>query len=116
MISLGTAIFIAFVVGSVLKIAARFYNLSKVDQRPFNWQYIKPIVGAVVTAFPAVIADFMLWMPPVGVESSIMFVTLAFMGGYGVSDGYKGILEYFGKIDKIMNKIGTLDDDYDGSS
>ena len=111
MISLGTAIFIAFVVGSVLKIAARFYNLSKVDQRPFNWQYIKPIVGAVVTAFPAVIADFMLWMPPVGIESS-MFVALAFMGGYGVSDGYKGLLEYIGQINKALNKAKELDDEY----
>ena len=114
MISLGTAIFIAFMVGAVLKIAARFYNLSKVDQRPFNWQYIKPIIGAFGTAFPAVIADFMLWMPPVGVESS-MFVVLAFMGGYGISDGYKGLLEYFGKIDKALNKIEELDAEY-GSS
>lgn len=111
MISLGTAIFIAFVVGSVLKIVVRFYNVNKEEPRPFNWDYIRPIITSVVTGFPAIIADFMVYTPVGGLDH-LMIVALALMAGYGATDGYKGLLEYIGLIDKALNKAKELDDSY----
>lgn len=108
MISLGTAVFIAFVLGSVLKVLIPYYNKWKEDGRPFNLQYLEPIGGAIITAFPAIIADFIGWSPALGAGSEVI-VLLGFLAGYGVSSGYTSFLEFKGAIDKALNKAKEFD-------
>jgi len=108
MISLGTAVFIAFVLGSILKVFIPFYNRWKEDGRPFNLQYLEPIGGAIITAFPAIVADFIGWSPALGAGSEVI-VLLGFLAGYGVSSGYKNLLEYMELINKGLNKAKEFD-------
>ncbi len=74
------------------------------DGRPFNWQYIKPIVIAIITVIPAILADFLLFTPPIS-SDTILLIILAFFAGWGESDGAKSLLEFKNLIDKVLNKI-----------
>jgi len=99
----GLYIFLTFVAGSFLKIGLRFYNLQKVDGRPFNLQYLEPIAVAMITAFPAIVASFIGWNPPL-TGDTMTLVALAFIAGWGLTDGVKSIFEHFGLINKESNK------------
>jgi len=101
----GILIALAFLVGAITKVLIPYYNKWRLDGRPFNWHYIRPIIIAVITVIPAILADFLLFTPALTVDMTIIII-LAFFAGWGESDGAKAFLEWRGLIDKVLNKIG----------
>lgn len=100
----GLLIAVVFIIGAILKVLVPYYNKWKLDGRPFNWQYIRPIVVAVLTVIPAILADFLLFTPPLTSDMTLIII-LSFFAGWGESDGVKSLLEYKDLIDKFLNKI-----------
>ena len=100
----GILIALVFILGAIFKVLTPYYNKWRLDGRPFNWQYIKPILIAVITVIPAILADFLLFTPPITPDITVL-VLLAFFAGWGESDGAKSLLEYKDLIDKFLNKI-----------
>ena len=101
----GILIAFAFLLGAIVKVLIPYYNKWRIDGRPWNWHYIRPIVIAVITVIPAILADFLLFTPALTADMTIIII-LAFFAGWGESDGAKTFMEYRGIIDKVLNKIG----------
>jgi len=100
----GILIAIAFILGAIFKVLVPYYNKWRLDGRPFNWHYIRPIAIAVITMIPAILADFLLFTPPLTLDLSFIII-LTFFAGYGETSMSKAFLEYKNLIDKFLNKI-----------
>ncbi len=101
----GIMIAIAFILGAIMKIFIPYYNKWRLDGRPFNWQYIRPIIIAVITVIPAILADFLLFTPPLN-EYLLIVIVLTFFAGLGETELAKSLMEYLALINKVKNRIG----------